>query len=219
MISMTYNILTIIIIVTLLVSVLAFNNRELLNRLIYVPHDVKHHKSYTGILGHILIHADWGHLAFNMLSLYFLGDVLLNAPGGVYQDVNGGLIYEYGEWKGQLHFIILYVFGALFATLIPYVRNQDNSSYRSLGASGAVSAVIFAAILWNPGMELMLFFIPIAIPAYIFGPLYLLFEYFMDRRGGSGIAHDAHIGGALFGIFYVLISNFDRAKGFIEYFV
>lgn len=216
---MTYNILTIIIILTVLISIMAFNNRELINKLIYSPYDVKHYKRYTGIIGHILVHADWGHLAFNMLSLYFLGDVLLNAPGGVYQDVNGGLIFEYGEVKGQLHFTMLYLFGALFATLIPYVRNQDNPNYRSLGASGAVSAVIFAAILWNPGMKLMLFFIPIPIPAFIFGPMYLLFEYFMDRRGGTGIAHDAHIGGALFGVFYVLITNFDRAKGFIDYFV
>ncbi len=216
---MTYNILLIIIILTVFISYLGFNNYELRNKLIYSPYNVKQRKKYEGILGHILIHGDWGHLAFNMLSLYFLGDVLLNAPGGIYQDVNGGLIYEYGNLKGQLHFLILYIFGALFATLIPYIRNQDNQAYMSLGASGAVSAVIFAAILWNPGMELMLFFIPIPIPAYIFGPMYLLFEYYMDRRGGTGIAHDAHIGGALFGLFYVVVTNFERAKGFIEYFV
>lgn len=197
---------------------MAFNNQAIIQKLINSPYDVKHHKRYTGILGHILIHADWGHLIFNMMSLYFLGNVLLNTPGGVYEGINGGLISKYGEIQGQLHFLILYIFGALFATLIPYVRNQDNPGYRSLGASGAVSAVIFAAIIWNPGMELMLFFIPIPIPAYIFGPIYLLFEWYMDKRGGSGIAHDAHIGGALFGIFYVLVTNFDRAKGFIEYF-
>ena len=81
-------------------------------------------------------------------------------------------------------------------------------------ASGAVSAVIFAAILWNPRMRLSFFFIPIGIPAYIFGPLYLAFEFYMDKRGGSGIAHDAHIGGAVFGILYVLFINIDKGKEF-----
>ncbi|MFK7786217.1 MAG: rhomboid family intramembrane serine protease, partial [Crocinitomicaceae bacterium] len=106
----------------------------------------------------------------------------------------------------------------LFATIVPYIRNKDNPGYRSLGASGAVSAVIFAAILWNPEMRLSLFFIPIAIPAYIFGPLYLLFEFYMDKRGGGRIAHDAHIGGAIFGVLYVLIINIDKGKEFINLF-
>jgi membrane associated rhomboid family serine protease len=79
--------------------------------------------------------------------------------------------------------------------------------------------VIFAAILWNPGMQLRLFFIPIDIPAYVFGPLYLLYEYFADKRGNTGIAHDAHIGGALFGILYVLIINIDKGKEFFSYFL
>jgi membrane associated rhomboid family serine protease len=68
-------------------------------------------------------------------------------------------------------------------------------------------------------MKLMLMFIPIPIPAYIFGPLYLLYEYFADNRGGTGIAHDAHIGGALFGILYVLLINVEKGKEFISYFV
>lgn len=155
---------------------------------------------------------------FNMLSLYFLGESLLFAPCNYYEGVDCGLTATYGNVLGQLHFGVLYVLGALFATLIPYIRHQDNSSYRSLGASGAVSAVIFAAIVWNPGMKLSLFFIPVAIPAYIFGPLYLLYEYIADKRGGTGIAHDAHIGGAIFGILYVLTINIDKGKEFIGYF-
>ena len=79
-----------------------------------------------------------------------------------------------------------------------------------------MSAVIFAAILWDPQMELMIMFLPIPIPAYIFGPLYLAFEYWADRRGGTGIAHDAHIGGAIFGVLYVLIINIDKGKEFLS---
>jgi membrane associated rhomboid family serine protease len=216
---MAINVLTIIILITVGVSITAFNNRSLLEKLMYIPYNAKHQKDYKRMLSHVLIHADWGHLLFNMLSLYFLGNSFLTAPCFMYQDIDCGLQATYGEFGGQAHFLAIYVLGALFATLIPYIRHQDNPGYRSLGASGAVSAIIFAAILWNPGMKLMLMFIPIPIPAYIFGPLYLLYEYFADKRGGTGIAHDAHIGGALFGILYVLLINVDKGKEFISYFV
>lgn len=212
-----FNILTIIIAVTALVSYMAFNNNDLKYRYMYIPYKVKHdHQGYR-ILSHVLIHADLTHLLFNLFSLYFLGRVLLGSAYNPMYVMEPGLIQEYGLLQGQLHFLALYMLGALFATLIPYLRHQDNSNYMSLGASGAVSAVIFAAILWDPGMKLGLFFLPgIAIPAYIFGPLYILFELWSDKRGGSNIAHDAHIGGALFGIVYVLIINIDKGKQFID---
>jgi membrane associated rhomboid family serine protease len=201
---MALNVLVIIIIVTVGVSLMAFNNRAMMEKMLYIPYDCKHNNNYSRIFSHILIHADWGHLIFNMMSLYFLGDFLLYS-----------FVFEYGEAMGQFHFLVLYLLGALFATLIPYVRNQDNPNYRSLGASGAVSSVIFAAILWNPTMEIGLLFIPFAIPAYIFGPLYLLYEFYADKKGTTGIAHDAHIGGAIFGVGYILIINLDKGKEFI----
>jgi len=196
---------------------MSFNNRATMEKLMYIPYDVKHNKNHVRIITHMLIHADWTHLLFNMMSLYFLGESFLSAPCDMYVGIDCGLVATYGNTGGQIHFLTLYIFGGLFSTLIPYIRHQDNSSYRSLGASGAVSAVIFAAILWNPGMSLRLFFIPIDIPAYVFGPLYLLYEYYADKRGNTGIAHDAHLGGALFGIAYVLIINIDKGKDFINY--
>lgn len=202
---MTFNLVTIIIIITCIVSYNAFNNRDLMNKLMYIPFNVKNYKEHYRTFSHVLIHADWGHLLFNMMSFYFLGSALLSF-----------LIGEYGMTLGNLHFAVIYILGGLFATILPYYRNQDNSSYRSLGASGAVSAIIFATIIWMPGMKLSLLFFPIDIPAYIFGPLYLLFEYYMDKRGGTGIAHDAHIGGAIFGVIYILIINFDKGKEFIN---
>ena len=96
------------------------------------------------------------------------------------------------------------------------MKHQDNPAYRSLGASGAVSAVIFAAILWDPSMLLGIMFLPFPIPAYIFGPIYLAIEYFSMKRGGTGIAHDAHLGGAIFGILFVLLLNFEKGKEFID---
>lgn len=212
---MELNVLTVILIGTIIVSMMAFNDSSLKEKMLYSPYDVKRNKNYARIFGHMLIHADYMHLAFNMMSLYFLGRVFLDAGNVQYVGVSDTLTMVFGSTKAQIHFAILYVFGGLFATIIPYIRHQDNPSYRSLGASGAVSAVIFAAILWNPAMEIHFFFIPFGIPAYIFGPLYLAFEYYQDKKGNTGIAHDAHIGGAIFGIVYVLIINIDKGKEFL----
>ena len=154
----------------------------------------------------MLVHADFAHLAFNMISMFYLGKYL-----------EMELVYEYGN-LGMYYFIILYLLGGLAATILPYSRNSDNSMYRSLGASGAVSAVVFATIMWNPQLELMLLFIPIPIKAYILGPIYLAVEYYSMRRGGSGIAHDAHIGGALFGILFVLLIDPNKGVEFLRIF-
>ena len=143
-----------------------------------------------------------------MASLYFLGDLILN-----------NWIDLYGDIKGTGLFLFLYLAGGIAATIFPYFKNQDNSSYRALGASGSVSAVIFAAILWNPTMKLGILFIPFPIPAYIFGPLYLLIEYFAMRNIKTGVAHDAHLGGALFGILFVLFLNLDKGKDFVNLFL
>jgi membrane associated rhomboid family serine protease len=142
-----------------------------------------------------------------MISLYFLGSTL-----------SYYFIDYYGLQLGTTYLLILYFAGAIFASLPSFFKHQDNSSYRSLGASGAVSAVIFAAILWDPSMSLGILFIPFPIPAYIFGPIYLAVEYFSMKRGGTGIAHDAHIGGAVFGILFVLLLNINKGKEFLDLF-
>ncbi|MFT5859645.1 MAG: membrane associated rhomboid family serine protease [Flavobacteriaceae bacterium] len=221
---MAINILIIIIVIIVGFSLKGFSDNGFLNKLMYIPYLCKNEKQYYRAFTHIFIHGDMGHLIFNMMSLYFLGDALLTMEGGFYTSGNnpevfelaGGFIHMYGNIGGQVHFFALFVLGGLFATVIPYMRNKDNQEYRSLGASGAVSAVIFAAILWNPTMELNIMFIPIGIPAYIFGPLYLAYEFYADKRGNSGIAHDAHIGGAIFGILYVLIINIDKGKELVQ---
>lgn len=195
----------VIIAITVLVSLNAFNNSSLKDKMMYSAYLSKHKREHYRILSHILIHADASHLLFNMMSLYFLGTLLETS-----------LVFTYGLVKGEVYFGMIYVLGGVFATLWPYLRNQDNPNYRSLGASGAVSAVIFATIIWMPKMELSLLFIPVGIPAYIFGPIYLALEYFLDKRGNTGIAHDAHIGGALFGVLFILIINIDKGKEFLN---
>lgn len=219
---MGINILWLIIGATVIVSMMAFNNQELRSKMLFIPFLVKRDKEVYRIGSHMLIHADYAHLGFNMFSLYMLGNVLLingnfvNGGELNYVGASPGFMRTYGDFAGQVHFFILYLLGGLFATLIPMIRRQNDPYYSSLGASGAVSAVVFAAMIWNPHMELGLLFIPIYIPAYIFAPLFILFEIFLDRRGGTGVAHDAHIGGALFGILYVLIINIEKGKEFIQ---
>ena len=201
------NIVFIIIAITVLISFRANKNPDLKQRFLYIPFQLKHNNEYYRLISHIFIHADISHLAFNMISLYFLGSTL-----------EYYLIDFYGFQLGTAYLLILYFAGAIFASLPSFLKQQDNSAYRSLGASGAVSAVIFAAILWDPSMSLGILFIPFPIPAYIFGPIYLAVEYFSMKRGGTGIAHDAHLGGAVFGILFVLLLNINKGKEFLDLF-
>ncbi len=199
--------LIIIIAVTVLVYFLTERNDEMKEKLMFSPYLIKQHGEYHRLISSIFIHADLTHLGFNMFSLYFLGSV-----------IQAEFVDFYGLEKGLMIFVVLYVLGGLFAELWPYSKHQDNYLYRSLGASGAVSAVIFAAIIWRPDMELMMLFLPIPIPAYIFGPIYLAIEYYGMKRGQSNIGHDAHIGGALFGVLFVLLLNPSKGTLFIQQF-
>ena len=199
-------ILLLIIGLNVLISYRSFDN-QLMEKLLFSPYLIKYNNQWYRLFTHSWIHADWQHLIFNMASLYFLGDLILN-----------NWLDLYGDIKGTGLFLFLYIVGGVAATIFPYLKNKDNSYYRALGASGAVSAVIFAAILWNPTMKLGILFIPFPIPAYIFGPLYLLIEYFAMRNIKTGVAHDAHLGGALFGILFVLFLNLDKGKDFVYLF-
>jgi len=202
---MDLSISLVIIIGTCIVSYLAFQNSELKYKLLFIPYQAKHNNEFYRFLSHTLIHADYMHLLFNMFVLYSFGEGL-----------EFFLSTAFPLGIAKLHFVIIYIAGGLFATVWPYSKHQDNSSYMSLGASGAVSAVVFACILWNPSMELRFLFIPFTIKAWLFGILYLAFEYYMAKRGNSNIGHDAHFGGAVFGILYILLINLDKGKEFIS---
>ena len=192
-----------IVLLTVLISYQGFSNIKFQENSMYVPYEVKYNKAYYRMLSHIFIHADWTHLSFNMISLYFLGSFLETQWS-----------FEFGL-MGNYYFILLYFGGALIATIWPYYRNSENPGYRSLGASGAVSSVVFATMLWYPQLELYLMFITIPIKAYILGPLYLDVEYYSMKRGGTGVAHDAHLGGALFGILFVLLIDSNKGIEFL----
>jgi len=195
----------IIIIITSLISFNVFKKNELFYKYAYIPYKVKIQHDYYRLISYIFLHADLPHLLFNMFSFYMFGELLEKQ-----------LNLSYGHFLGSIHFIILYFVGALIATIWPYTRNSENPEYISVGASGAVSSIIFASMFWNPTMEVGIIFLPFYIPSYIFAPLYLAFEYWSLKRGKSNIAHDAHIGGAFFGIAYVALINFDKIKLFIQ---
>jgi Uncharacterized membrane protein (homolog of Drosophila rhomboid) len=190
---MEFSITLIIIIATAIVSFIAFSNHNLLDQFIFYPPAVRRGQWYR-FFSCGLIHADWGHLIFNMLSLYFFGEA-----------VEFKFVEAFGS-VGRLIYLGMYVL-ALAASVIPtYINNKDNYHYRSLGASGAVSAVIFAGILFFPLAGIGLFIIPIRIAGFLFGIIYLLVSGWLDKRGGGNINHSAHIFGALFGIGFTIIA-------------
>jgi len=183
----------IILAITVFTSITAMDNHELKNKLMFNAYMIKERKEWYRFFSHGIIHADWMHLGFNMLSLYMFGKAVEDA----YTDIFDG--------KGMLFFILLYVGGLVMSSLYSYERNKTNIYYNSLGASGAVSAVIYAYIMLAPTAKLGIMFIPVPIPAYIFGFIYLGIEYYLSKRGNTGIAHDAHFWGAIYGVVLTII--------------
>lgn len=196
----------IIIAVTVIYSLKGFKDANFQYKWMFYPYRVHKNDEHYRFLTHMFIHGDQMHLFFNMFVLFSFGRMMEMI-----------LTFEYGTLLGSAYFIMLYFLGGLAAGLWPLARNLDNSHYMSLGASGAVSAVLFASILWLPQGGIYLMFIPYEIPAWLFGILYLGFEFYMSKRGDTRVAHDAHFGGAVFGIVFILIINFSKASEFINH--
>ena len=190
---MEISITLIIIIATSIISFIAFNNHKLLDQFIFYPPAVRRGQIYR-FFSCGLIHADFGHLIFNMISLYLFGE----AVESKFMEAFGPL--------GRLVYLGMYVLALAVSVIPTYINNKDNYHYRSLGASGAVSAVIFAGILFFPLARLGLFFIPIYVAGFLFGIIYLFVSGWLDKRGGGNINHSAHIFGALFGVGFTIIA-------------
>lgn len=182
-----------IIAITVVISIWAFNSREIFNRLNFNPYSIKNSKEGWRFFSYGLIHANWAHLFINMFVLYSFGRLVENA-----------FIYL-EDTKGIFYFLLLYVGGIIFSVLFDYKKHLGDIYYSAVGASGAVSAVVFSGILMNPTGSVYLFFIPIPIPAAIFGVLYLVYSAYMSKRGGDNIGHSAHFWGAVFGVVFTII--------------
>lgn len=196
----------IIIAITVLVSIISMDNHSLKNKLMFNAYMIHKRKEWYRFFSNGLIHADWMHLAFNMFSLYIFG-------GNVEQMYRDNDVFGA---KGILFFILLYVGGLVMSSLYSYEKHKNDIYYNALGASGAVSAVIFAFIVLAPTQKLMLLILPIPIPAYLFGLIFLGIEYYMAKRGQGNIGHDAHFWGAVFGIAFTLILKPSLLQSFIE---
>lgn len=201
----------IIIIITALISISAFSSDKIYNDLIFYPPAVTYQRQWYRFFSCGLIHADWLHLIFNMYALYMFGET-----------VEGFFTNYLFQEKGKLFYMLMYI-TALGVCLLPtYAKHKNDSYYRSLGASGAVSAVIFSFILLNPMANLGLIFIPgIRIPGFIFGFLYLGISTYLDKRGGGNINHSAHLWGALYGMGFLIVmaaifSEYPVLRMFIE---
>ncbi len=152
------------------------------------------------------IHADYGHLIFNCLSLYFFSSNLLIAFNSDY------LFGSYGD----LVFIGLFLLGVVISDIPSYIKFKNDPYYTSLGASGGVSSIIFASIFIFPTSKISLLFIPIGIPAFIFGILYLIYCYHMAEKSNDRINHSAHFIGSLFGILFMVLLKPSLIQDFIE---
>lgn len=202
----------IIIIITALVSISAFSSDKIYNDLIFYPPAVTHQRQWYRFFSCGLIHADWMHLIFNMYAFYGFG----RAVEGAFSNI---LFQE----KGKLFYMLMYISALGFSLLPTYLKHKDDSYYRSLGASGAVSAVIFAYFLLAPVAPVGFLFLPesLGIPGFIFGFLYLGISSYLDKRGGGNINHSAHIWGALYGVAFVIImaavfSDYPVLRIFVE---
>ncbi|SDL82691.1 rhomboid family intramembrane serine protease [Siphonobacter aquaeclarae] len=155
------------------------------------PYQVSRRNEYWRFLTSGFIHADIGHLAFNMISLYSFGRMVES-------------IFHQISANGAALFALLYIGGIIVSDLPTYFRHRNDPYYNSIGASGGVSSVIFSGIMFAPLTELYMFFIPIPIPGWIFGGLYIAYSYWEARRGAGYINHSAHLWGALYGIVFTI---------------
>lgn len=195
-----------IIITTAIISVIAFNRIDIFDRLKFNAHAIQTKKQWYRFFSYGLIHADWMHLIINMFVFYSFGDIVLFF-----------FKFHFG-FQANIYFMLLYIGGIAFSTLYDFGKHKNDPYYNAVGASGAVAAVLFSSILLYPQGEIFLFFIPIGIPAPIFGLLYLVYSVYMARKNTDNIGHSAHFGGAIFGLIFTIAIRFEFLNEFISSF-
>jgi membrane associated rhomboid family serine protease len=179
-----------LIALNVIISLIGFSNADFLDKTILWPYMVKRKNQYFRFISSGFIHADWVHLIFNMISFYFFGKAIE---------------YYFSDYGlgGNLSYILLYFLGIIIADIPSYIKHQDDYHYKSLGASGAVSAVIFACILFQPWGTILIYFIP--MPFIVFAFVYLGYCIYMSKKNIGYVNHDAHLWGSLFGLVFTLV--------------
>jgi membrane associated rhomboid family serine protease len=197
---MTY----IIIGITAIISILAFNNAELFDKLKFNAFYIQKERQWYRFLSYGLVHADWMHLFINMFVLYSFGEIVQT------------LFMQYFGDRGLVYYLLLYMGGLGFSTLFDFGKYKDDVFYNAVGASGAVSAIVFSSIILYPEGRIFLFFIPIGIPAPVFGILYLVYSAYMAKRGRDNIGHSAHFWGAVFGSIFTIAIDYHLFLSFLD---
>jgi membrane associated rhomboid family serine protease len=180
-------ILIILIAATVLFSLKGFNDLSFFRKFEFHIGSVRAGEQIRMITSGFL-HADWGHLFFNMFTLFMFAPVVIN-------------------YFGSTSFLLIYMASLVFGSLLTLVMHKNEYSYRAIGASGAVTGILYSAILINPSMSLYLYFIPIPIPAYLFGIGYLLYSIYGMKAKRDNIGHTAHFGGAIGGYLITIIKQ------------
>ena len=207
-----FSITNTIIFITCLVSFAAFYKEKIKEDLLFWPIAINHNNQYYRFLTYGLVHADLMHLAFNMWALFLFGQYVESYSFSQY--------YIFGH-RAKMFFLLLYVSAMVVSAIPDYFLNKNNANYRALGASGAVSAVIFAGILLNPKLPIGIMFIPIAIPGYIFGVLFLALSAYLAHKKIDNIGHSAHFSGAVYGLLFTIIATklftpYEAVKTFVN---
>ncbi len=190
-----------------IISFVGFRDRNFFAKYLFNPYTInRNKKEWYRIFSHAFLHADMGHLFFNMFTFYSFGLLL---------EQNSFPFLFPGH--GDYYYVLLYVGGIIVSAFPGFEKHKNDFGYSAVGASGAVSAVLFSAILIYPTGSLQIMFLPIPIPAVVFGILYLAYTWYMSKRGGDRIAHDAHLWGSLFGFVFTIILKPSLFPEFIEH--
>jgi membrane associated rhomboid family serine protease len=189
----------IIMVLTIVVSVIGLMSRQVIERAVLRPYAIAHGSGYATLLSSGFVHADIGHLLFNLITYYSFAFPLERAIG-------------------QLPFEVLYFCGLLISNIGTSIKHRNEPNYASLGASGAILAVLFASIVYFPRQRLVILPIPVPIPAPLFAVAYLAFSYYSSGRSQDRINHDAHIFGALTGLAFVLVTAPERFRDLLHWF-
>jgi len=188
---------SIIFVITILLSLLAFSNDNLRGELTLHPYSVAKGEKLWTVITSGFIHNDWTHLLFNMFTYFFFA-------------------FQLEEIIGHWQFGLLYMASLILSDLPTIGKHKDDYWYRSLGASGAISAVLFSYILFNPMTKMIIFPLPIPIPAILYGVLYLIYCAYASRKSNDNINHDAHFFGALSGIMLTILLDHSAVSTFIR---
>lgn len=188
------NILIICIIVTAIISFVAFNNPGITEKYKFNVGAILHRKEYIRLLSSGFLHADIMHLVFNMMTLYFFGPVVM-------------------QGFGTIGFVIIYLGSILLGNFLSMYIYQKQPWYSAVGASGGVSGILFASIALYPQIGIYIFFIPIPVKGFIFGLLYFGYSVYMmlNPKPHDNIGHAAHLGGAFLGLVYAVVTAPDMA--------